>query len=86
MEHYKEADGFKLHDEVYILDYHDIRKTYIIDIFDDYYEDESDYICKHVKTEYGTDRLEDVYKDIRDAERRVQSKKDNYDAYVTRGY
>lgn len=50
MKHYQEVDywgnTYKLHDKVYILDYYDIKKHYIEDIFDDYFSDDSDYICK----------------------------------------
>jgi hypothetical protein len=86
MKHYKEVDGFKLYDEIYILDHHTIIRTNIIDIFDDYFSDESDYICKFVKTGHGTHRLEEISDSERIAEYRVQNKKDSYDRYVTRGY
>lgn len=86
LKHYKESNGYKIGDKVFVLDYYDIKETYIEDIFDDYYSDNDNFICKWVKTNRGYDHLEDVYKEERFAINRIQSKKDAYDRYVTRGY
>jgi GTP cyclohydrolase FolE2 len=82
MKHYKEYYGFKVGDDVYILDYYDIKKTYIQDIFDDYEDCESRYICKFVKTPYGNRTIDNVYKNMRYAEDAVREKKRAYDRYV----
>ena len=86
MKHYKEYNGFKIGDKVFRLDYYTIEEAYIKDIFDDYYSDDEDYICKCVRTNRGFDHLEDVYKNEQDAEYGIQSKKDSYDRYVTSRY
>ena len=83
---YKEWNGFKLHQKVYILDCYDIIEATILEIFDDYYSDEDDFKCKWVRTDRGHERLENVYETERQAEYGVQNKKDAYDRYVTRGY
>lgn len=84
--HYKEYDGFKVGDKVFRLNYYTVEETYIEDIFDDNYSDDVDFICKWVKTDRGYDHLGDIYKERKYAEDRIQSKKDSYDRYVTRGY
>lgn len=89
MEHYKEHNGFKVGQTVYILNYYDIEETVILDIYDDFYDDEEDYKCKWVKTDRGDEHLEDIYETERQAEYGIQNKqnkKDSYDRYVTRGY
>lgn len=86
MKQYKEVNGFKLGDKVYQLNHYDIEEATILEIYDDYYSDEDDFMCKWVKTDRGHDHLEDVFKERFLAERKVQSKKDSYDNYVTRGY
>lgn len=86
MKHYREADGFKIGDKVYRLNHYTIEEVYILDIYDDYYSDDDNFICKWVKTDRGHDHLEDVYTEKFYAEARIQSKKDSYDRYVTRGY
>ena len=96
MKHYTKVDygshTYKLRDKVYVLDYYTIKEKIITDIFDDYYSDDSDYICKcvYTTTPYGTDRsfdhLEDIYLTETSAKWGIQVKKDAYDRYVTRGY
>lgn len=85
MEHYKEWNGFSISEKVYVLNHYDIEKATILDIFDDYYTDEDDFICKWVETDKGFDHLEDVFKDRCLAERAIERKKSAYDSYVTRG-
>jgi hypothetical protein len=83
---YIEWNGFKLYQTVYILDCYNIVKTNILEIYDDYYSDEDNFKCKWVRTDRGHERLEDVYETEREAEYRVQNKKDAYDRYVTSIY
>ena len=92
LKHYKEYDGFKIGDTVYILEVYTVKEKVIRDIFDDYYSDDCDYIvkCCFLTSPYGTDgtweHLEDVYETKKIAEYHIQGKKDAYDRYVTRGY
>jgi len=96
MKHYKKVNyyghTYKLYEKVYILDHYDVREHIIIDIFDDYFSDDSDYICKCVYTTspYGTDKrfnyLKDIYLDEQSAKYGIQNKKDTYDRYVTSRY
>ena len=86
MEHYKEHNDFKVGQTVYILNYYDIEETVILDIYDDFYDDEEDYKCKWAKTDRGNERLEKIYETKRQAEYSIQNEKDSYDRYVTRIY
>jgi len=97
MEHYKEVDfrnqHYKIGDKVWTLDGGKRRLQYLIDIFDDKYSDDSDYITKCCYTSnerYGMSKsfnhLEEVYHDEWDAKRAESRWKDNYDSYVTGGF
>lgn len=86
MEHYKKSNGFSIGETVYRLNHYDIEEAVILDIFDDYYSDDEDFICKWVRTDKGFDHLEDIFKDKYLAERKIQFKKDAYDRYVTSRY
>jgi hypothetical protein len=86
LQHYQEANGFKIGDIVYRLNHYTVEEAYIQDIFDDYYSDDENYICKWVKTNKGYDHLSDIYTNRVYAERKIQEKKETYDRYVTRGY
>jgi len=80
----KEYRDFKIYDEIYILDYYTIKKTYVKGFYKDYESDNSDYMVMYVEHEFGSDQYDDIYEDERSAERGVQNKKDSYDRYVTR--
>ncbi len=83
----KEYRGIKLYDTIYVLDYYDIKETYIKGFKKDmYYEnDEAEPIeTMFVLHEYGVDRFYDVFRDISSAEHEIARKKRCYDGYVTR--
>ena len=82
---YKEYDGYKVGDTIFYLSHYTVEEATILEIYDDYYSDDGDYICKWVKHTGGHDHLSDVYHEERFAEYSIQSKKDAYDRYVTRG-
>lgn len=86
MKHYKEWNGFKILQTVYRLNYYVIEEAIILDIYDDNYSDDEDFVCKWVKTNKGHDHLEDIYETEYQAKLAVQRKKDAYDRYVTSRY
>jgi hypothetical protein len=86
MKHYKECNGFKVLQTVYILNYYDIEEAMILDIYDDKYSDDEDFLCKWVKTDKGPEHLEDIYETEHQTRLAIQGKKDAYDRYVTSRY
>jgi hypothetical protein len=72
---YNEYSGYKVGDIIFYLDHYTIREATILEIFDDYYDDDENYICKWVKHTGGCDHFSDVFNERYFAENRIQSKK-----------
>jgi len=79
----KEYRDLKIYDEIYILDYEAIKKTYVKGFYKDYENDNSDNMVMYVEHEFGSDHYNDIYEDERSAEHGMQAKKNAYDRYVT---
>lgn len=96
LKHFKEiqyyGNTYKIGDEVLVLDHYTPKKKRIRDIFEDYYDDDSNWKCKWILADEGYPNsggyyhLDEICSDEWEVQRKIEGKKRSYDAYVTRGY